>query len=71
MTSDGRQESLELMSENGMAWRADRRAQLDLQINLLAEQESTRTVVPAVADRGAPPGSSRTDADRRLAGEAD
>jgi uncharacterized membrane protein len=33
-----------LMSQNGMARRADRRAQLDLQINLLAEQESTRTV---------------------------
>jgi uncharacterized membrane protein len=33
-----------LMSQNGMARWADRRAQLDLQINLLAEQESTRTV---------------------------
>src|SRR5262245_59343302 len=33
-----------LMSQNGMTRRADRGAQLDLQINLLAEQESTRTV---------------------------
>jgi uncharacterized membrane protein len=33
-----------LMSQNGMARRADRRAQLDLRVNLLAEQESTRTV---------------------------
>jgi uncharacterized membrane protein len=30
-----------LMSQNRMAYQADRRAQLDLQINLLAEQETT------------------------------
>jgi uncharacterized membrane protein len=59
-----------LMSQNGMARRADRRAQLDLQINLLAEQESTKTVdlLWRIAEHLRVP---RTDADRRLAGEAD
>jgi uncharacterized membrane protein len=33
-----------LITQNRMTRQADRRAQLDLQINLLAEQESTRTV---------------------------
>jgi uncharacterized membrane protein len=33
-----------LVSQNRLTRQADRRAHLDLQINLLAEQESTRTV---------------------------
>ena len=33
-----------LISQNRMARQADRRAHLDLQINLLAEQESTATL---------------------------
>jgi uncharacterized membrane protein len=33
-----------LLSQNRLTRQADRRAHLDLQINLLAEQESTRTV---------------------------
>jgi uncharacterized membrane protein len=33
-----------LISQNRLTWQAERRAHLDLQINLLAEQESTQTL---------------------------
>lgn len=53
-----------LISQNQMARQADRRAHLDLQINLLAEQESTATLrtVQAIAQHlGVDPGMHRTD----------
>ena len=42
-----------LISQNRMAAAADKRADLDLQINLLAEHEVTKiiTIVSAIADR--------------------
>jgi uncharacterized membrane protein len=42
-----------LISQNDMARQSDRRAHLDLQVNLLAEQESTETLrlVKHIADR--------------------
>jgi uncharacterized membrane protein len=57
-----------LMSQNGMGRRADRRTQLDLQINLLAEQESTRTVdlLQRIADHPRVP-IERTPAEGSLA----
>ena len=50
-----------LNSQNRMARQSDRRAQLDLQINLLAEQESTATLelVQRIAERlGVPMGET-------------
>ena len=53
-----------LISQNQMTRQADRRAHLDLQINLLAEQESTATLrtVQAIAQHlGVDPAMCRTD----------
>jgi uncharacterized membrane protein len=54
-----------LISQNRMAAAADKRADLDLQINLLAEHELTKlaTVVGAIAERLGVPGA--TDAEMR------
>ena len=53
-----------LISQNRMAAAADKRADLDLQISLLAEHEVTRlvTLVSAIADRM----GVKTEADREL-----
>lgn len=61
-----------LISQNQMTRQADRRAHLDLQINLLAEQESTatlRTVQGIAQHLGVDPAMYRTDAS--LAEETD
>lgn len=53
-----------LISQNRMTRQADRRAHLDLQINLLAEQESTATlrIVHGIAEHlGVDPAKYRTD----------
>jgi uncharacterized membrane protein len=54
-----------LISQNRMTRQADRRAHLDLQINLLAEQESTRTVslLERIADHLGVPRSGVPDAE--------
>lgn len=59
-----------LISQNEMARQSDRRAHLDLQVNLLAEQESTETLrlVKHIADRL---GVSTGSADDTLAVETD
>ena len=59
-----------LISQNDMARQSDRRAHLDLQVNLLAEQESTQTLrlVREIAERL---GVSTTTADDTLEGETD
>ncbi len=53
-----------LISQNRMAAAADKRADLDLQVSLLAEHEVTRlvTLVSAIADRM----GVRTEADAEL-----
>jgi uncharacterized membrane protein len=52
-----------LLSQNRLAREADRRSHLDLQINLLAEQESTRTVVllQRISDHLGLPADSATE----------
>jgi uncharacterized membrane protein len=59
-----------LISQNHMSGQADRREHLDLQINLLAEQESTATLrlVRQIAERL---GVSVADSDQELAAETD
>lgn len=59
-----------LISQNQMARQADRRAHLDLQVNLLAEQESTITlqIVRRLADKIGVPVA---DIDRTLTGKTD
>jgi uncharacterized membrane protein len=63
-----------LISQNQMTRQAERRAHLDLQINLLAEQESTATlrIVQSIAlHLGVDPDACRLDADVSLADETD
>lgn len=59
-----------LISQNHMSRQADRREHLDLQVNLLAEQESTATLrlVRQIAERL---GVSVADSDKALAAETD
>jgi uncharacterized membrane protein len=59
-----------LISQNEMTGQADRRAHLDLQVNLLAEQESTATLrlVKQIAERM---GIQVSDTVRTLAAETD
>ncbi|HEX8514127.1 MAG TPA: DUF1003 domain-containing protein [Allosphingosinicella sp.] len=62
-----------LIAQNRMARTADRRAELDLQISLLAEHEVTRivTLVSAIADRlGLEPGKDVEELKRDVAPEA-
>lgn len=57
-----------------MTRQAERRAHLDLQINLLAEQESTATlrIVQSIAQHlGVDPDAGRLDADVSLSDETD
>src|SRR5882724_12225643 len=63
-----------LISQNQMTRQAERRAHLDLQINLLAEQESTATlrIVQSIAQHlGVDPDACRLDADVSLSDETD